>query len=157
MVRFKTKRIYASAFVFALLALLLIVPRDFFSVSNWRQWTVFAFLWYVVGICASKLPIDLSKGKYKRFVSRNFNYWFDEQTEAKSDDDTAKKEIVEYMNVAKDRIQYIWTGHEQDWSASRRIYYKNKILQQLELIELVLKIVAWTIGILFCIRFGIPM
>lgn len=155
MIGLTTKVIFVTAFVFALLVLLLFVPMEIFSVSNWKQWPIFAFLWFVIGICASRLPLDLSKGKYKRFISRSFNYWPDERTEEALDDEIAKKEIVEYMNAAKNGIQYWYKG--SNWSVSRRIYYKNKIFEQLELIELVLKIVAWTIGILFCIRLGIPL
>ena len=155
MIGHRTKHIVVISYIFTLLALLLIVPLDSFSIGNWEQWTVFAIMWFIGGICISKLPLHFAKEKYNRFVSRNFNYWFNEQTEAALDDEVASKEIVEHMNAANNGIQY--AGKETRWSASRRIYYKIKILDQLELVELVLQTVAWTIGFIFCIRFGISL
>ena len=155
MIGHKTNRIIVTSYVFALLALLLIVPLGFFVVSNWKQWPIFVLMWFTVGTCASRLPLHFSKEKYKRFVSRDFNYRFNGQTEAALDDEVAAKEIVEYMNAAINGNQYAGSG--TNWSVSRRIYYKRKILEQLELIELVLQIAAWTIGFIFCIRFGIPL
>lgn len=154
MVRSKTKWIYVRAFLFVFLALMLIVPRDFFVANNWRQWLLFTLLWFAGGQCASELPIASAKRKYQRFVSRNFNYWFAQKTDEALDDETAGKEIVEYMNAANTGMQ-IAGPNTTLWSTARRIYYKNKILEQLELVELVLQIVVWTIGIVLCIQLGI--
>lgn len=149
----ETKKVLMLSFLLAFLLIALAFPHaSSFAVSRSAMWFLLIVVWAGGGYGLSEWIFMMTKERYKRFVSRDFNYWPNEKMQESIDDDVVKKEMVEYMDQTLDGHPVACPGSK--WSCARRIYYKLKINEQLELSVSILQTICLIAVAVVVVVFG---
>lgn len=152
----ETKKVFMLSYLLVFLLMALFFPYvSSFAVSRSAMWFILIVVWAGGGYGLSEWIFIMTKERYKRFVSRNFNYWPNEKMQELIDDDVAKKEIIEYMSTTIGGCPgYPVAGAETKWDTARRIYYKLKINEQLALSVSILQTICWIAVAVVVVVFG---